>query len=184
MPRQRINLITSKWKERYCFPHSGIYNKTAPAWFLLCSWCFLLTWLRCLIKIWFSLFLWPPCRGPRSCWYACCPRPIDQRHRGLCIEVVCRATDAICTFVNYLHLVPQIWSIVNWASGELSEWETKTLQNQGTESSVLPGLFYHILLSTTMLYAGYWFKDKGGKARKMHWMATYSSQVFTLFQQQ
>lgn len=28
--------------------------------------------------------------------------------RGLCIEVFCRAADAICTFVNYLHSVSQI----------------------------------------------------------------------------
>lgn len=81
----------------------------------------------CLIKMWFPLFPWPP-RGPLSGCCACRPRPIDQRHTGLCIEVVSEAADAISTFVNYLHSVPQIWSIVNWAS-ELFGRKTKTLWN-------------------------------------------------------
>lgn len=72
----------------------------------------------------FSQRLRPPCRGLYSGWWAGCPRPIDQRHRGLCIEAVCRAADAICTFVNYLHSAPQIWSIVNWASGSFRREKT------------------------------------------------------------
>lgn len=143
------------------FPHSGIYNKTATAWLLLWSWCFLLTRLRCLIKMWFSLFPWPPCRGPRSGWCACCPRPIDQRHRGLCIEVVCRAVDAISTFVNYLYSVPQIWSIVNWASGSCLREKRKLCGTKGQNLQCCQFYFPLTLLNTIILFGFTGLNTKG-----------------------
>lgn len=60
---------------------------------------------------------WPPHRGPMNGCPVCRPRPIDQWDTvPRCIEAVCRTADAFFTFVNYLRSVPQIWSIVNWAS--------------------------------------------------------------------
>lgn len=94
-----------QWRWRFFFPFAD-----TAAW-----------WSK---KSDFSQCLRPPCRGLHSGWWAGCPRPIDQRQRGLCIEAVCRAADAICTFVNYLHSAPQIWSIVNWASGSFRREKT------------------------------------------------------------
>lgn len=67
----------------------------------------------------------------RSSYCACSPRPIDYIQGGLCIEAVCRAADAFCTLVNYLHSVPQIWSIVNWAGGNRRGEKHKLCRTKG-----------------------------------------------------
>lgn len=160
------------------FP-SCIYNKTGRFWLILWFWwgflwgggC-MLTQLRCLIKMWFSLFPWPPCRGPLSGCCACCPRPIDQRNRGLCIEVVYRTADAISTSVNYLHSVPQIWSIVNWASGSCLGEKQKLC---GAEGCNLQCCNAKVLCFPSQLWAQRYSGCSGLKTETRFWMTLCSS---------
>lgn len=150
----------SEWlKQDDSFSHCACYFLITTAMVTF----FFLCWHSCLMisdhQALISQCLRPPCRGLHSGWWAGCPRPIDQRHRGLCIKAVCRAADAICTFVNYLHSAPQIWSIVNWASG--SFWREKTCAGPG-DGIVwrLQSYFPLIILHTTAWFPFHWFKYK------------------------
>lgn len=149
---------------------------------------FLLTQLRCLIKMWFSLFPRPPCRGPRSGWLMCMlSTPYwSETQRPLYWSCLQSCRDAISTFVNYLHSVPQIWSIVNWASGSCLREKRKLCGTKGQNLHCCQFYFPLILLNTIILYCVCWFKDKGRKpGRNIEWLhAPCSSLVFTLLQQQ
>lgn len=128
-----------------CFPpQSGISKETAAALFLLRSWCY--------------FFCWRSCRACCNCAFLCFCGYLTQVltlpdvHAVHALLITYKEasvlklfaepqTVAFCTLVNYLHSVPQIWSIVNWAAGNRRGEKHKLCRTMGGSLQTLQDSF-------------------------------------------